>query len=77
MTLAATLTNENVLNTFDGIILVNEINGAKQMISVDTINGKKVRNIVNAERSEKVSEIFPQGLPAGMDFMFVSLANNN
>ena len=47
------------------------------MISVDTINGKKVRSFVETKRSEKVKEVFPNGLPSGMNVVFVSVVNEN
>ena len=77
MRLAAEAINENIWDTVNGLVLVNEVNGIKQMISVDTINGKKVRSFVETKRTEKVKEVFPNGLPAGLNVVFVSVANDN
>lgn len=53
MRLAAEAINENIWDAVNGLVLVNEVNGIKQMISVDTINGKKVRSFVETKRTEK------------------------
>lgn len=77
MTLAAEVINENIWDAVNGLVLINEVNGVKQMISVDTINGKKVRSFVETKRSEKVKEVFQNGLPSGMNVVFVSVVNEN
>lgn len=71
--------SEKIWDAVDGIVLVKEINGCKQRISIDTINGKKVRCFANpstqaADVKEKVDAVFPNGLPEGINAIFVSVA---
>lgn len=69
--------NENGWDAVSGLVLVNKVNGVKQMISIDTINGEKVRSYDKNECKEKVKEVFPNGLPRGMNVVFISVANDN
>ena len=52
MTLAAEVINENIWDAVNGLVLINEVNGIKQRISVDTINGKKVRSFVETKQKK-------------------------
>ena len=74
MALVREAINENIWDVVNGLVLVNEVNGVKQIISVDTINGQKVRTFAETKRTEKVAEVFPNGLPAGMNIAFISVA---
>lgn len=67
--------NENVWKAVSGLVLVNKINGKEQMISIDTINGEKVRSYDKTRCKEKVKEVFPNGLPCGMNVVFISVVN--
>lgn len=69
--------DENVWDAANGLVLVNKVNGVEQMISIDTINGEKVKSFDKAECKKKVKEVFPNGLPRGMNVVFISVANDN
>lgn len=75
MALVREATNDNIWDAVNGLVLVEEENGIRRMISIDTINGRKVRNLVETKHTEKVKEVFPNGLPAGMSMVFVSVAD--
>lgn len=53
MALVREVINENIWDAVNGIVLVNEVNGVKQIISVDTINGNKVRTFAETKRTRK------------------------
>lgn len=75
--LAAKSINENVWNSDKNLVFVNELNGLNQMISIETINGVRVKNSHSVETQKKVVELFPNGLPNGMNVVFVSFADKN
>ncbi len=75
MTLAAQA--ENIWDACNSLVLFNEVDGAKQRISIETVNGKRVRSLVDTNVSKNVKELFPNGLPSGMNVVFVSFADLN
>lgn len=77
MALVSEAVNKNVFDAVSGLVLVNKVNGVEQMISIDTINGEKVRSFDKTECKEKVKEVFPNGLPRGMNVVFISVTNDN
>lgn len=77
MTLAAEAINENIWDAGHSLVLFEEVNGNAQRISIETVNGRKVRNYVDRNVSQKVEELFPNGLPKGMNVVFISLTEKN
>ena len=75
--LAAEAINENIWDAGHSLVLFEEVNGNAQRISIETVNGKKVRNYVDRNVSQKVEELFPNGLPKGMNVVFISLTEKN
>ncbi len=71
MTLAAT---KNIWDVYNSLVLVNEADGTKQKISIETVNGKRVRSLVDTNVSQNVKELFPNGLPSGLNVVFISLS---
>ncbi len=72
--LAARSINENVWDLDNNLVFCNELNGFTRMISIETINGRRVKNSYKADTQKKVAELFPNGLPKGMNVLFVSFA---
>lgn len=73
--------SEKFWSAVDGIVLEKEVNGCKQRISIDTINGAKVRCLSGSDKrvdeiKGKVDVIFPNGLPDGVNAVFISVTDN-
>lgn len=78
----------NAINEWDmtdALVLTQEVNGVIRRISIDTINGQKVRGYgynyrnkneeaIQSEIDKNVESVFPLGLPKGISATFISVA---
>ena len=65
---------KNIWDVYNSLVLVNEADGTKQKIYIETVNGKRVRSLVDTNVSQNVKELFPNGLPSGLNVVFISLS---
>ena len=72
-------TAEEIWDLINGVVFTMEFNGHQQRVSIDTINGKKVRSLANNDNQikEKVKVVFPDGIPTCINAKFICVNSEN
>lgn len=66
-------TAEGIWDILNGVVFTMDVNGHNQRVSIETINGKKIRTLVSNDNQmkDRVKAVFPEGLPTCINAKFI------